>query len=282
MARDYQERYLKAAVRFDEALESWRRKLASDIVQQRDLPKRPTPSDLASGRAADLTRSSRPPHSTVVQWNSPIAPRVALARKEWKDLEASLPPEPPMADGVRDGVSVDQKVFLHGSHYNLGEPAPKQFPTVLAGESQHPVSKGSGRLEFAKWLASPNNPLTARVFVNRVWQGHFGEGLVRTPNNWGLMGEKPTHPELLDYLAKRFVEGGWSIKAMHRTIMLSSVYQMSSQAAQPVRDADPANLLWSRFNRVRMSVEQIRDGILALSGNLTWPWVDRCYPRALQ
>jgi hypothetical protein len=82
------------------------------------------------------------------------------------------------------------------------------------------------------------------------------------------MGEKPTHPELLDYLAKRFVEGGWSIKAMHRTIMLSSVYQMSSRAAQPVRDADPTNLLWSRFNRIRMTVEEIRDGILALSGNL--------------
>ena len=269
VARDYQELYLKAAVRFDEALESWLRKLASDIVQQRDLPKRPTPSDLASGRAAEAPD----PFFAAATFNGgPMeladSPRVALARKEWKDLEASLPPEPPMADGVRDGAMVDQKVFLHGSHYNLGEPAPKEFPTVLAGESQHPISKGSGRLEFAKWLASPNNPLTARVFVNRVWQWHFGEGLVRTPNNWGMMGEKPTHPELLDYLAKRFVEGGWSIKAMHRTMMLSSVYQMSSQAAQPVRDADPANLLWSRFNRIRMTVEQIRDGILALSGNL--------------
>ena len=196
------------------------------------------------------------------------SPRVALARKEWKALEASLPPEPPMANGAREGVSVDQRVFLHGSLYSLGETAPKQFPTVLAGESQPPISKGSGRLEFAKWLASPANPLTARVFVNRLWQWHFGEGLVRTPNNWGLMGDKPTHPELLDYLAQRFVDGGWSIKAMHRAIMLSSVYQMSSQSAQPVRDADPANLLWSRFNRTRMTVEQMRDGILALSGNL--------------
>jgi cytochrome c553 len=269
VARSYQERYLKAAIQFDEALESWRRKLASDIAQQRDLPKRPTPADLASGRAADAPD----PFFAAATFNGgPMeladSPRVALARKEWKDLEASLPPEPPMAQGVRDSAMVDQKVFLHGSLYNLGEPAPKQFPTVLAGESQHPITKGSGRLEFAQWLASPNNPLTARVFVNRVWQGHFGEGLVRTPNNWGIMGEKPTHPELLDYLAKRFVDGGWSIKAMHRTIMLSSAYQMSSQAAQPVRDVDPANLLWSRFNRIRMTVEQIRDGILALSGNL--------------
>jgi hypothetical protein len=157
---------------------------------------------------------------------------------------------------------------VRGDHFNAGEPAPKQFPTVLAGESQQPVSKGSGRLELAKWLASPEHPLTARVFVNRMWQWHFGEGLVRTPNNWGKMGEKPTHPELLDFLAKRFMDSGWSIKAMHRTIMLSSVYQMSSQAGARVREADPSNLLWSRFNRVRMSVEQIRDGILALSGNL--------------
>jgi hypothetical protein len=191
-----------------------------------------------------------------------------MARKEWENLEKSLPPEPPMASGVHDGAIVDQKVFLHGDHLNLGEPAPKQFPTVLAGESQHPVSKGSGRLELAKWLARPDHPLTARVFVNRMWQWHFGEGLMRTPNNWGKMGGKPTHPELLDFLAKRFVDSGWSIKAMHRTIMLSSVYQMSSQAGQQVRDADPPNLLWSRFSRTRMAVEQIRDSILALSGNL--------------
>src|SRR5207302_3746001 len=154
--------------------------------------------------------------------------------------------------------------FLHGSQYNPGEPAPKQFPAVLAGESQHPVVRGSGRLEFAKWLASPDHPLTARVFVNRVWQWHFGEGLMRTPNNWGKMGEKPTHPELLDFLAKRFVDSGWSIKAMHRTIMLSSAYQMSSVASKVAAGADPANRLWSRFNRVRMSMEQIRDSFLAL------------------
>src|SRR5439155_26160459 len=91
---------------------------------------------------------------------------------------------------------------------------------------------------------------------------------MRTPNNWGKMGERPTHPELLDFLARRFVKSGWSIKAMHRMILLSSVYQMSSHAAKDVRDADPANRLWSRFNRVRMSVEQIRDSFLALSGSL--------------
>jgi hypothetical protein len=179
-----------------------------------------------------------------------------------------MPTEPALATAVCDGPPVDQKVFLHGDNNSPGEPVAKQFPIVLAGESQQPVTKGSGRLELAKWLASPENPLTARVMVNRIWQGHFGEALVRTPNNWGSTGEKPSHPELLDFLAKRFVEGGWSIKSMHRMIMLSSAYQMSSHAAKSAVDADPANRLWSRFNRVRMSVEQIRDSFLVLGGTL--------------
>ncbi len=258
VAREYQARYIKAAVQFDQSLESWRRRYASDVLQERDLSPRPTASD--------------PFFAAATFKGGPMeladSPRVALARQEWEAMKESLPPEPPMASGVLDGVSIDQRVFLRGNHFNLGEPAPKQFPTVLAGESQHPVSRGSGRLELAKWLVSSNHPLTARVFVNRMWQWHFGEGLVRTPNNWGKMGEKPTNPELLDFLAKTFVDSGWSIKAMHRTIMLSSVYQMSSHASPEARDADPPNFLWSRFNRMRMSVEQIRDGILALSGNL--------------
>jgi hypothetical protein len=104
--------------------------------------------------------------------------------------------------------------------------------------------------------------------INRIWQGHFGEALVRTPNNWGRTGEKPSHPELLDFLASRFVESGWSIKAMHRLIMLSSAYQMSTHAGKAALAADPANRLVSRFERLRMSVEQIRDSFLALSGNL--------------
>jgi Protein of unknown function (DUF1553) len=130
------------------------------------------------------------------------------------------------------------------------------------------VQNGSGRLELAEWLADPANPLTARVMVNRIWQWHFGEALVRTPNNWGTTGEAPTHPELLDYLARSFVESGWSIKAMHRMIVLSNTYQMSSKPSREVLEADPGNRLWSRFNRQRMSVEQIRDTMLALDGSL--------------
>jgi hypothetical protein len=179
-----------------------------------------------------------------------------------------MPPEPEMAHGVCDGASVDQKVFVRGNPNSPGAAVSKQFPIVLAGEEQKPLTHGSGRLELARWMTSPDHPLTARVMVNRIWQGHFGEALMRTPNNWGKTGETPTHPQLLDYLARRFIESGWSIKAIHRMILLSNAYQMDSETTEAIRSEDPANHLLSRFNRVRMSVEQIRDSLLALSGNL--------------
>ena len=145
---------------------------------------------------------------------------------------------------------------------------PRQFLEITSGPNRKPFTDGSGRLELAKWLADPNHPLTARVIVNRIWQYHFGEGLVRTPNNFGKLGEAPTHPELLDYLAKWFVDGGWSIKKMHRLLMLSSAYQMSSQITKQQMEGDPANRLFSRFNRRRLDVEEIRDGLLAIDGSI--------------
>ena len=104
--------------------------------------------------------------------------------------------------------------------------------------------------------------------VNRIWQWHFGEGLMRTPNNWGTTGERPTHPELLDYLARRFVDSNWSIKKMHRLILLSNTYQMSTEASPQARASDPDNRLWSHFKRQRLTVEAIRDSFLALDGSL--------------
>ncbi|MEE9240229.1 MAG: DUF1553 domain-containing protein, partial [bacterium] len=123
-------------------------------------------------------------------------------------------------------------------------------------------------LELARWLTDSRNPLTARVMVNRIWKWHFGEGLVRTPNNFGKMGEPPSHPELIDYLARRFIDDGWSVKKMHRLIMLSSTYQMSGETRKGNIEADPENRLLSRFNRRRLDVEQIRDGLLAMDGTL--------------
>ncbi len=189
-------------------------------------------------------------------------------RKELERLKESAPPEPPMAYAVTEIESVEQHVFIRGNHNNPGEFVPKQFPVILAGEDQEPVTNGSGRLELAKWLAKPDHPLTSRVIVNRIWQWHFGQGLVRTPNNFGIMGERPTHPELLDYLSRSFVGNGWSLKAMHRLIMLSSTYQMQSHVSDEAWTKDSGNRLWSRFNRRRLAVEEMRDSLLALDGSL--------------
>jgi cytochrome c553 len=192
----------------------------------------------------------------------------AALQAEQKRLKESLPPEPEMACAVQEGTPVQQKVFIRGDYGSLGEDAPKRFPIVMAGDRQPQNVQGSGRLELAEWLASPENPLSARVMVNRIWQGHFGEGIVRTPDNFGRMGERPTHPELLDFLATEFVQSGWSVKAMHRKLMLSSAYQMSSATSPEQFQADPENKLFSRAVRRRLQVEEMRDALLGIAGKL--------------
>ena len=190
-----------------------------------------------------------------------------ILRAELETLEKAAP-NPPMACAVNEGERVEQAVLIRGNAHNRGELVPKRFPVVLAGQEQAPITTGSGRLELARWLGSADNPLTARVMANRIWQWHFGEGLTRTPNNFGQLGERPTHPELLDYLAARFVRGGWSIKQMHRLIMLSASYQMSAVPLPGHLEKDPENRLWSRFETRRLQVEEIRDALLALDGSL--------------
>jgi hypothetical protein len=171
-------------------------------------------------------------------------------------------PESPQA-GIHD-----VRVHIRGSYQRLGDLVPRRFPIVLAGERQVPIREGSGRLELAHWIASGTHPLTARVIVNRVWQHHFGEGIVRTPSNFGFMGERPSHPELLDYLAWQFVGSGWSIKRLHREIMLSAAYQQSGIAPARSLRADPDNRLFSRMNRRRLEAESVRDSLLAVAGRL--------------
>jgi len=194
--------------------------------------------------------------------------RVAFLRAKADDLVKDGPQEPPMACAVAEGRPVAQRVLVRGNPGSPGDPVTRRFPTILAGDNQPELPPGSGRLEFAQWLASPQNPLTARVFVNRVWQWHFGEGLVRTPSNWGLLGEKPTHPELLDYLAARFIEDGWSVKKLQRRIMLSAAYQMSSDISAEAAEQDPGNRLLSHFSRRRLDVEEVRDAMLEIDGTL--------------
>ncbi len=187
-------------------------------------------------------------------------------RAEGETLKQQAPPEPDMACAVEEGEPVDQKVFIRGDYGSPGEDAPKAFPTILARDTDPRINGGSGRLQLAEWLVK--QPLTARVMVNRIWQGHFVEGIVRTPDNFGTTGEQPTHPELLDYLARQFVESGWSMKQMHRLMMLSSAYQMASEPAEGSVEADPENRYYTRFFRRRLDVEEIRDAMLAIDGSI--------------
>jgi hypothetical protein len=162
----------------------------------------------------------------------------------------------------------DVRIHIRGRYDRLGEPVPRRFPAILAGDRQPTITQGSGRRELAEWLADPHNPLTARVMVNRIWQHHFGEGIVRTPSNFGALGERPTHPELLDWLAARFVAGGWSVKQMHRLILRSATYQQSSTPTAEALRHDADNRLWGRQNRRRLEAEALRDSLLAAAGRL--------------
>ncbi len=200
----------------------------------------------------------------------PTEIKVALtgAREELKRLEASLPKFPETM-AVSDQKPENLKIHIRGSHLTLGAEVPRRFPQVLAtGTSQSVNLETSGRLDLANWLASPEHPLTSRVIVNRVWQWHFGEGLVRSPDNFGRLGERPTHPQLLDWLSRRFVEQGWSLKTLHRMLILSSTYQQSTRFDATAAQRDPENRLWWRMNRQRMEVEVLRDSLLMVSGNL--------------
>ncbi len=180
----------------------------------------------------------------------------------------------PHAMALEDAPSpVDSHIFIRGNASNPGELAPRQFLAALSPADRQPFPHGSGRLDLALAITRPDNPLTARVIVNRVWMHHFGAGLVRTPSDFGLRGERPTHPELLDHLASQFIAQEWSLKSLHREIMLSSTYQQQSVMGQPsthaaARLADPENLLLWSMNRRRLDWESLRDAMLAASGQL--------------
>ncbi len=177
------------------------------------------------------------------------------------------------AMGVTDQAIVDRlPIHIRGSHLNLGDPVARAFPEVMRFSSVAPIfpDHQSGRLELARWMADSRHPLTARVYVNRLWRWHFGEGLVRTTENFGVLGDRPSHPELLDWLARRFIASGWSSKEMHRLILASSVYQMASRHDAPelAAEIDPENRLCWKFRAERLQPEAIRDSILVLAGQL--------------
>jgi mono/diheme cytochrome c family protein len=203
-----------------------------------------------------------------------------VASSEWKEqyapfqdavkaAQAAMPPEPPLCQGVTEADKViDLKVYLRGNPAKHGAPAPRRFLRIIAGVDAPAYTQGSGRLQLASDMASPTNPLTARVMVNRIWAQHFGRGIVASTSNFGIAGERPTHPELLDWMALQFIRDGWSVKRLHREIMLTDAYQRSaaSSAHNEATDADN-QWLW-RVNRRRLTVESFRDAILAVCGNL--------------
>jgi len=205
--------------------------------------------------------------------------RVSL-QQQLDTLNVQRIPEPPWTMAVQEGGTPgglfpgiqDVPIHIRGNHTRLGPVVRRRLPEFLASSTSQVEISGSGRHELANWIASRENPLTARVIVNRLWQWHFGTGLVRNANNFGLTSEAPSHPALLDWLATRLVDEGWSLKKMHRRIMLSSTYRQSSQV--PVSDfqVDPENRWLGRFSPRRFDAEVIRDAILSVTDQLDSRW----------
>ena len=210
-----------------------------------------------------------PRHEFDRLYDVPTAQKLRALQRAVDELDATHPGAPPRATALVDKEHpYNVQVFIRGNTDNRGPEVPRQFLEVLAGPNRKPFQHGSGRLELAEAIASRDNPLTARVLVNRVWLHHFGAPLVATPSDFGLRSDPPVNPQLLDYLAARFMADGWSIKKLHRLIMLSSAYQQSSEDNPAYAKIDPGNLLLWRMNRQRLEFESLRDTLLAVAGKL--------------
>ena len=229
----------------DEALDRWRSGRAGPEDRGRVAA-------LGAFAERGLIRLGEPPASALAQYRA---------------IEAGIP-APTLAPGLIDGTGEDEHVLTRGNAKTPGDPAPRRFLEAIAGAEQPTPATGSGRLELARRMADPANPLTARVLVNRLWKHHFGEGIVKSVDDFGVMGQAPSNPRLLDYLAARFLAEGWSIKRMHRTLLLSRAYQMASTPDPSADAVDPDNRLVHRMNVRRLEAEAVRDAILAASGRL--------------
>ena len=235
-----------------------------DLLQQIDKLKmlKPLPADLAKQIESLQQRIDQTKRETP-HYDTPLAFGV---------MEASLHVSPDGPNRTKLEYKPDQPqdvcVQVRGSAANPGAVAPRRFPAVLAKDPSATFRQGSGRRELAEAIVTDAAPLTARVFVNRVWKQHFGRGLVNTPCNFGVQGERPTHPELLDDLAARFIEHGWSLKWLHRQLTLSATYQQTSQADEQQVAADPDNVYLGRMSVRRLEVEAWRDAMLAAAGDL--------------
>ena len=226
-----------------------------------------TPPAITKGDTVKKTDAKSDDRKKELQQN------IASIKKEIESHKKTVPPKAGKTMSVEEhSKTEDWHIHIRGGIRNLGPKVRRGFLAVATAANSSPqpdIPKGSsGRLELAEWVTSPSNPLTARVYVNRVWHHLFGRGIASTTDNLGEMGQRPSHPELLDHLASQFISNGWSTKKLIREIMLSSTYKMSSTPTKAVRKADPDNKLFSRQNRRRLEVEAIRDAILLTSGKL--------------
>jgi hypothetical protein len=211
-----------------------------------------------------------PRSQTPLHMSRPEKDKYGGLVRELDKLAAYATNAPPAhAMVLRDSQEIrEPRLFVRGSPARPGAPVPRAFLTVLSGPERKSFTQGSGRLELAHAITAPDNPLTPRVIVNRIWMHHFGEPLVGTPNDFGTRSTPPTHPELLDYLSWHFIKDGGSFKNLHRRIMLSSTYQQAGKEREDGRKADPDNRLLWRANRHRLELEAMRDTLLCVSGRL--------------
>ncbi|MEQ1826293.1 MAG: PSD1 and planctomycete cytochrome C domain-containing protein [Pirellula sp.] len=244
----------------------------SDVVERHNAHKRAVDELTKKIKSFKKKPKKANKENAVAAENDEAAPEDESQLERWKvelaELEKNAPPAVDTAHTLHDTGNEDMKVALRGNLRKTGDLAPRRFLRVISGAEPVRFKNGSGRAELAATVIDPRNPLTARVFVNRIWQHHFGAGLVRTPSNFGTLGERPTHPELLDWLASEFVANGWSLKMLHRTIMNSATYQLGGEYQEQAYKADGDNRTLWRISPRRMDVEAWRDSLLSVTGEL--------------
>ncbi len=250
---------------------------ADQIAQKEDLDRKIAEHKTALQKVTDaanaelkkqLDKDAALPKDAESQYSQEAKDKLKQLRDELTALEAALPVLP-TAMGVVDAEPTNTQIHIRGSHLTLGKEVTRGVPEVIAFDGQPAIGeKQSGRLQLAQWLVRPEHPLTSRVIANRVWRWHFGRGLVGSTDNFGNLGDRPVNQPLLDYLAVRLMESGWSLKDLHREIVLSSTYQMSSANDDAAAGIDPENQLQWRANLRRLEAEDIRDSLLSVSGLL--------------
>jgi mono/diheme cytochrome c family protein len=264
----HERKVLEAEKQYHDTLQSQIAILRQKVKSAPDSQANDVKMALQGFRERDLPKDAQ-----LAKIEPAFEPGVADKQKALRDtiakLKATYPPKPEFGMALADAPNpITPHVLIRGNPSNLGPEVPRRFLAILSNGEPKPFTQGSGRLELAEAIASRSNPLTARVMVNRVWRWHFGQALVRTPSDFGTRGEHPTNPELLDWLATRFMDTGWSIKKLHKTIMLSNAYMESSDGNPKYFAADPENRLVWHMNRRRLDLEATRDSLLYVAGRL--------------